>query len=416
MSRAEGRAASSADVVVIGAGVMGTWTALAAARSGRSTLLLDALSPGDRRASSAGETRIIRTAHGADRHYAAWSRTALDGWRRLEAASGERLFVPTGVLWLGRRGGDFERSSAETLGSLAVPHERLAAAEVRHRWPMLAVGDDEGGLFEPEAGLLRARRGVLVAVRAMVDAGGRVARGDVRPGRSAARRLIDVVATGGERHAGGVFVFACGPWLPGLFPRELGGRIRVTRQDVVFLRPPLGDRSFRPGALPAWVDWDAAMYGTPALDGHGAKVASDAYGPAFDPSSGRRLVDPRSIARARRYAARRLPGLSEAPVAGSRVCQYASTTDAHFVIDRHPGYDNVWLVGGGSGHAYKHGPVIGERVVARLDGSPPAPDEARFRLDREAIVGSGYRPGAEAGAAAAEPAPAGADAAEGAGA
>ena len=110
------------------------------------------------------------------------------------------------------------------------------------------------------------------------------------------------------------------------------------------------------------------------------KLAPDRYGPIFDPSHGERIVDPESVRLARRYLRRRFPDLADAPVVETRVCQYETTPDGHFVIDRHPDLDNVWLVGGGSGHGFKHGPVIGRHVVGRLDGAASAPGEERFGL------------------------------------
>ena len=115
----------------------------------------------------------------------------------------------------------------------------------------------------------------------------------------------------------------------------------------------------------------------------------------FDPTHGERIVDPESVRLARRYLARRFPGLADAPVVETRVCQYETTPDTHFVIDRHPDFDNVWLVGGGSGHGFKHGPVIGEYVVGRLAGQPAGPDEARFDLGHTRVPRPGVRTGGD---------------------
>ena len=174
-----------------------------------------------------------------------------------------------------------------------------------------------------------------------------------------------------------------------------GDLIRVTKQDVVFVGPPAGDGQFEADRLPCWVDYTAAFYGIPAVDGRGMKIAPDRYGPVFDPSHGERIVDPESVRLARRYLARRFPDLADAPVVETRVCQYETTPDTHFVIDRHPAFDNVWLVGGGSGHGFKHGPIIGRHVVGRLAGAPLEPGEERFGLGHVRTPKPNMRTGAD---------------------
>jgi sarcosine oxidase len=207
--------------------------------------------------------------------------------------------------------------------------------------------------------------------------------------------MVDIILGDERRLAAGAFVFAAGPWLPRLFPELLGPLIRVTKQDVFFFGPAGGDDRYSGGPLPTWVDYDAAFYGVPGLDGRGPKLAPDRYGPVFDPSLGERIVDPDSTRLAREYAARRFPGLAGQPIVETRVCQYETTPDSHFIIDRHPDYDNVWIAGGGSGHAFKHGPRIGEYLAARIGGAPLGPDEGRFSLTEPRRVDSTLRTGGD---------------------
>jgi glycine/D-amino acid oxidase-like deaminating enzyme len=371
---------SSSDVVVVGAGVFGSWSALLARRAGMSVTLVDAYGIGHPRATSGDETRIIRAGHGADAWYTASARRSRDGWIELGEEVGERTFVEAGVVWFASRDDGFEAASIPTFEAAGVPHERLSATDLHERWPQIAIVDDGWGLFEPDAGLLMARRGVMAAARLFSREGGRFELAAVRPGSTEERTLVDVVAADGTRLAGGAFVFACGPWLPRLFPDVLGDVIRVTKQDVVFFGPPGGDGRYAAEWMPVWIDYDAAFYGIPGIDGRGPKIAPDRYGPVFDPSSGERIVDPDTIRLARGYIGRRFPGLAGAPVVETRVCQYETTPDTHFVLDRHPMFDNVWLVGGGSGHGFKHGPSIGEIVTTRLNGDPPGAGEERFLL------------------------------------
>jgi monomeric sarcosine oxidase len=383
------------DVVVIGAGVMGAWTAFRSRRAGWSTTLIDAFGAGHSRATSGGETRIIRSSHGADTFYTRWSREAREAWRAFGDEVGERIFIEAGALWFARREDAFEAHSLATLTSMGIPVQRLAPADVTAMWPQIRTDDLAFAVFEPEAGLLMARNGVAALARAFTSAGGRFELAWVEPGARDGRRLLDVVAADGSRYAGATFVFAAGPWLPRLFPAVAGELIRVTKQDVLFFGPDAGDGRFAAEWLPCWVDYDGAMYGVPGVDGRGAKMASDQYGPRFDPTDGERIVDPGSVRHARRYAAMRFPDLADAPIVETRVCQYETTPDTQFVIDRHPDFDNVWLVGGGSGHGFKHGPVIGSYVVSRIAGAPAGTDEDRFAIGRERVLRHGLRAGAD---------------------
>jgi glycine/D-amino acid oxidase-like deaminating enzyme len=178
------------------------------------------------------------------------------------------------------------------------------------------------------------------------------------------------------------YVFACGAWLGKLFPDVLGDAIRPTQQDVLFLAVPAGDNSFGAASFPCWTDRtsEEKFYGLPDLQCRGFKIASDLRGPTFDPDCDDRVIRTASIVSVRDFLRRRFPRLSSAPVLETRVCQYENTPDLGFVIDRHPDASNVWLVGGGSGHGYKHGPAIGEYVAGLLEDD--VPQLAEFRLQR----------------------------------
>ena len=174
------------------------------------------------------------------------------------------------------------------------------------------------------------------------------------------------------------YVFACGPWLPKLFPDLLGELIHVTRQEIFFIGVPPGDDRFNLGRLPVWIDFNDLVYGIPNLDNRGFKLAIDAHGPEFDPDSGERVVSESGLKSMREFLAQRMPLLANAPVTETRICQYENTSNGDFLIDRHPMFENVWLVGGGSGHGFKHGPAVGEYVAGMMAGEGKA--EPRFGI------------------------------------
>ena len=384
----------TSDVVVVGAGAMGAWTALRCRRAGWSTTLIDAFGVGHARATSGDETRILRSSHGADAFHARWGREAREAWIAFGAEVGQPLFHQVGMLWFAEREGGFESASLATLRALGIPVHRVERDDLRAMWPQIGVDDLAFAVFEPEAGLVMARAGIIATVGAFAAAGGRSELAEVRPGASQGRRLLDVIAQDGTRRAAGTFVFAAGPWLPRLFPALLGPLVTVTKQDVVFLGPAPGDGRFSAEWLPCWVDYDGGFYGVPAADGRGLKIAPDRDGPLFDPSHGERLIDPDTIRQVRRYARRRFPAMADAPVIETRVCQYETTPDTQFILDRHPDFDNVWIAGGGSGHAFKHGPVIGSYLVSRIAGAPAGPEEERFSLTRPRTAAAHLRTGA----------------------
>ena len=132
-----------------------------------------------------------------------------------------------------------------------------------------------------------------------------------------------------------------------------------------------------------WIDFNEFVYGLPNVDGRGFKIAIDAHGAEFDPD-GERVVSVDGLKAVRDYLARRVPRLANAPVMETRVCQYENTSNGDFLIDRHPAFENVWIVGGGSGHGFKHGPVVGEYVARMIAGEEVR--EPRFSLESKQRV------------------------------
>src|SRR5687768_5671809 len=357
-------APQTCDVVVVGAGVFGAWTAYQLCQAGKSVTLIDGYGAGNSRSSSGDESRIIRMGYGGDETYSRSAWRSLQLWKELFAQTGDNLFRKTGVLWLAHEGDPYPVSTFETLTNLSFPIEKLTLAEVSTRYPQFGYEGIGGAFLEPESGVLLARRAVQAVAREALKSGVDYLLDSVEPPN--ARRFDEVVTTGGERISAAVYVFACGAWLPKVFPDVLAGRIHPTRQDVFYLGAP-GTR-FQSPALPVWVDFKTEAYGLPDIEGRGVKVAIDRHGEAFDPDTNDRVVSSESLAEVRRYLARRVPELQNAPVNETRVCQYENTSNGDFLIDRHPQFENVWLVGGGSGHGFKHGPFVGEYAAARIEG------------------------------------------------
>jgi monomeric sarcosine oxidase len=371
------------DVAVVGAGVFGAWTAWHLARRGRRVLLVDAYGPGHSRASSGGETRIIRMGYGADELYTRWSQRSLVQWKELFASVQQPLFHETGVLWLAGAGDVRFRQTVATLGRCGVGFEEMDRGELEKRYPQVAFDDVSAGLLEPQSGVLMARRSVAAVVEDAVRLGAEYR--NVSIGTPCGSGCLDAVTTyTGERVFAEQFVFACGAWLGKVFPETLGARIFPSRQEVFFFGIPAGDRRFAPPLLPTWLFQADEMYGMPDIEGRGLKLAVDHHGPQVDPDTQSRMASVEAAEQARDYVARRFPALRDAPIVETRVCQYENTSSGDFLVDRHPELENVWFVGGGSGHGFKHGPAMGEYVAGQiLDG---APAEARFSLASKSVI------------------------------
>jgi glycine/D-amino acid oxidase-like deaminating enzyme len=351
-------------VAIIGAGTFGASLAWRLARAGEDVVLVDQFAPGDARATSGGETRLIRASHGPDADYTASARGARTLWRELEAETGADLMVECGMAWFAHREGGWETASERTLAAQRIPVERLDPDAAAQRFPSLGTDDLEFVLWEPEAGVLRAQRAVRALAEAAVAHGAQVVRSRARPEGGVAR-LADGTALEGD-----AVVWACGGWLRDLFPAHV--RLRVTCQELLFLR---GGPEWAAPAVPGWVDYDRAMYGTGDVDGIGAKMALDLEGPPLDPDAPLPAGGDTEPA-VREYVAQRFPALAEAPLAEVRTCRYELSADSHFIAAPHPEQPGVWLLGGGSGHGFKHGPAMAEGVIAALRGEQPLP--ARF--------------------------------------
>lgn len=377
---------------------MGAWTALWLRRAGHEVTLVDRHGPGNRLGSSGDASRITRSSHGPDRHYPVWQRRALGHWRELEAQAGATLFVEAGVVWLASDAQTFESDSLASLGALGIPVERWSHDDLAERVPVMNPDGVPWALFEPEAGALLARQGVVATIGAFEAAGGTVVTGRVEPpedlagaasqptgGRARAGSLDRVRLDDGTTLDADAFAFAAGPWLPDLFPATLGELIVPHRQDVMHFAVPAGDRRYAPGALPVWIDFEGSFYGFPALDGVSLKACPDWLGPIERCDDSARACADETVEASRTILRRRFPAVADQPVVHTWTCFYEVTPDANFVIDRHPTLADTWIAGGGTGHAFKHGPVIGEYLAALVTGDAAAASRLAPPDDRFAI-------------------------------
>jgi monomeric sarcosine oxidase len=374
-----------ADTIVIGAGVFGAWTATRLRAAGDSVMLIDAWGPANARASSGGESRMTRGAYGADEVYTRMALESLEEWRALSERPGLPIFHQTGVLFFFPEVQPFLEDTMRVHRQLGLPTELLDNAQMRRRFAQMNFDGIAAGLYEPRFGALMARRAVQTLVAELVGHGGVYRQAQVAPPDWPGATLPHVTLGTGETLRANRFVFACGPGLGRLFPALLGHRIFPTRQEIFFFAPPPGDTRYEVGSLPGWADFNAGdmYYGFPDLEGRGFKIAHDKHGPPMDPDTGDRIPSAPALAEVRAFMAQRFPGMAGRPLSEARVCQYENSSNGDFLIDRHPAWENVVLVGAGSGHGFKHGPAVG-RYAADLSLGQLRTPEPRFSLATKA--------------------------------
>src|SRR5262249_4912420 len=265
--------------------------ALSMLRLGVRVTLLDAWGPGNARASSGGETRLIRAIYGSDLIYTQMASRALDLWRENEKRWGRQLYHRTGLVWVST-GDDhgYERASIEHLRQCRIPHEVITSAEAGARFPQINFEGARSVIYENEAGYLSARVACHMVLASFIAEGGEYRQVHAKPGRISGKKLDGLELSDGTIARADKYVFACGPWMGRMFPEQIGDLVFPTRQEVFFFGTAAGDQRFNEGQMPAWVDHGSGfMYGMPGNLGSGFKVADDARGRQFDPTDGDRV-------------------------------------------------------------------------------------------------------------------------------
>ncbi len=377
---------SGEHVAVIGAGVFGAWTAIFLQRAGHRVTLIDAWGSANARASSGGESRMTRAGYGKDEIYTRMAVASLPEWKALSGRSGLPILHQCGVLFFSGVPDAYFSDLVAVHRKLGLPLRQFGRQELSRRFPMIDFSGVELGLFEPEFGALMARRAVQTLVAEFVAAGGTYVQSMVKPPSESGARLDTIRLSSGKTVAADRFVFACGPWLAKVFPDVVGAKIEPTRQEVFFFAPPAGSVMFRPAAMPGWADFNGGdvFYGFPDLEGRGVKFAHDKHGVTVDPDTQDRRPTQAALDEIIAFRDRRFPLLRGAPLTEARVCQYENSSNGDFIIDLHPTLANVMIVGGGSGHGFKHGPAVGHYASERLFGLR-AP-EPRFALSTKSAI------------------------------
>ena len=371
------------EIAVIGAGAFGGWTALHLRELGLSVELVDAYGPGNARASSAGETRQIRASYGDREIYSRWVVKAFEQWTRREEEFGKKLFFRTGQLTLSRGLTRNLRQSKAVLDRLGLENEIIDRDELLRRFTQFNLEGVELGFYVPSTGIVKCRESCLAVAEALKNKGGQLTLAKADPGRKAGGRLQEVTLSTGRTIAAQSLVFACGPWHTKMFPEILGDKLRLNRRVLFFMGTPPDDNRLTFPNCPTF-ETTSGVYGFPDFEGKGLKLAPYWDSGPLDPDTDERTATAEEITNIHQLTESVFPALRGQPLLETRVSPRTNSIDGHFIVDRHPELENVWLVGGGSGHAFKHGPVLGDYIANRVAGQETDPElDATFKLKDE---------------------------------
>jgi sarcosine oxidase len=380
------------DAIVIGLGAMGSATLYQLARRGARVLGIDRHAPPHALGSSHGDTRITRLAIGEGAHYTPLVKRAHAIWRELEKETRADLLTQCGELIISgaaRRSSihveGFFQNTVEAARAHDIAHELLDAGEIRRRFPLFNVRDDEIGYFEPEAGFVRPERCMAAQLALAEHLGAKIHRNEIVETFEASSAGVTVKTDRGAYCADKI-VIAAGAWLPQLLGGDFAALLSVYRQVVHWFAIEGDARALAPECFPVFIwelsDWPRGIYGIPSTDGASLKVATEQYAATTAPDSVDRSVSPQEIAEMHaRVVAPNIKGITSRSVK-TTVCLYTVTPDAGFIIDHLPQSERVIVASCCSGHGFKHSPAIGEILADMVQGRRPSFDISPFRLAR----------------------------------
>ena len=369
----------SSSVSVIGAGAFGGWAALYLLRAGYTVTLVDAWGAGNSRSSSGDETRVIRSTYGSNKLYFDLNVRALQLWKENEVRFGKKLFHNAGVIWFCyKEKTPVVDDSIPFAKAHRMEYRYLSPKEINKIYPIVNTEDLHHAWLDPFGGYLMAKQSCQAVHERFIKEGGNFIQAHVKPGKVTSEKMESIQLSNGETLTSDAYLFSCGSWLSQIFPEALTNVITCTKQEAYYFGVP-SSHAAAFDQFPAWIDADGKdhYYGIPGNSNRGFKIGVDKHGIKFDPTHGERLADQQVLADARKFIEHRFPPLKGAPLVENRVCPYENSPDGNFIFDLLPGTKNTLVLGGGTGHGFKHGPALGEWVAETFLGKK---DLHQFRI------------------------------------
>jgi sarcosine oxidase len=366
------------DVIVIGLGAMGAAALDQLARRGARVLGLEQFGIPHDRGSSGGDTRLIRKAYFEHPDYVPLLERAYANWCDLEARSGEQVLYRTGAVYIGRPERELIAGSLTSAKQHGLTCDAMPPDEPARRWDPLRVPDGYRALHEPDGGFVLAAKAIRLFCEAALRRGVEIRAAEAVLAWRESASGIEVITSVATYRTSRLIV-TVGSWAGRLLP-DLSRWLEVTRQALFWVWPARTER-FELDRFPCWAaqidHYDGLFYGFPMLPARiggqlGLKVAHHTRGQLIEPGTARPVDASEFDAVREALAAVFADELG--PVVATKVCMYTSTPDGHFIIDRHPASDRVFVACGFSGHGFKFAPVIGEALAdLGLDGTTSLP-------------------------------------------
>ncbi len=348
------------DVAIVGLGGMGSAILAQAAKRGASVIGLEQFTRGHDRGSSSGKSRMIRKAYFEDPAYVPLLLRAYDLWRELERETSQELLRLTGLLMVGKEDCEIIAGATRSAREHSLPFEALTTLQLRSRFPMLKVSDEEVGIYESDGGVLDPERSICAHLDVAKAAGAQIRFEAAMESWEPDAEGFTIRLTDGTTLDTRALVLSLGAWSKDVM-EKLGVTIRVQRNVQIWFESN-SDMYAAPNFPPFLLDREglpAPLYGFPDF-GDGVKAAFHSHGALTDAARLDREVDAaRDIEPIMRAMENWMPGAAMA-LLSAKPCLYTLTPDGHFVVDRHPDHPRLILCGGFSGHGFKFAPVIGE--------------------------------------------------------
>ena len=369
------------DVIVVGGGVVGVSTAYVLAGRGKRVLLLERYAPAHEHGSSHGDSRMIRFDY-EENVYVEMAARAFRAWEDLAKRLGRPVFRQTGICNLAPADAEVLEILESRLLDCDLPYERLGDSSFADRFPQLNLPQNSEAVYQPDSAVLYADevvRSLWDCVREDgVDALTETEVASIVPGEE---RVV-VKASDGRSWSGNCLVLASGGWT-GRWLEKLGidAPLVVTRELLAYF-PQDGSVAHEAGTMPNVIDYHTPdpFYCVPQVRVPGVKAGCHRTGRIVDADDPEE-TDHANLAAVQDFIGRRCPHLTTDPVAVKH-CLYTNSADYHFILDRHPAFENVVFAAGFSGHGFKFGPVLGEILAARLFDETPPVDTSLFDLGR----------------------------------
>ena len=348
------------DVAVVGLGGMGSAILAHCAARGASVIGIEQFTAAHDLGSSHGKTRMIRKAYFEDPAYVPLVVRAYELWRELERATGEEILRITGVLSIGEENSEIIQGTRRAASEYDLRIESLSQREVKARYPTLELWKDEVGIFEIDAGVLDPERAIRAYLKFAESNRAEMRFGVAMESWQATDQGFEICLSDRGQISAKKLVLALGPWFQETL-EALGVSVRVQRNIQAWFSP--GTHAYDAPGFPAFLvdrrGLPAPLYGFPDF-GDGIKAAFHGFGDLTDAKHLEREIDlPRDVKPVAQALEQWMPGAART-FREAKPCMYTLTPDENFVIDRHPGHENLILCGGFSGHGFKFAPVIGE--------------------------------------------------------